>query len=253
MFVVIRLLPALIGAYTALAFFIQAKQAASYPWIAISSVAVFAAGGFIIAWSRHRHLGDARPIATGVVAIVCMVFGLILAEGTLATWIIPLLAGGTMLLVSELLFLSLYAPARYPVNGLSHVNLMLVPISLWLVTYASLGLTIFINTSRLIPVAALGIASFALFSSTSHAEASVLTRRRWSFIGGWMGIQSGVLVVMLPLNLIASSTLVSFVGAYALRTRRYAIPPVVPKKQIVSEALAFLLILAVILATARWI
>jgi hypothetical protein len=252
MFVVIRLLPAFLGAFTALAFAYQARDAAHYPWIAVAALAAFGVGGFLIAWSRHRHVGDARPLIPGLIAIASAAFGLILAEGALAAWIIPVIAGGTALLVSELLFLSLYAPARYPVNGLSHVNLVLVPIALWFAAYASLGLTVFVDAARVIPIAVIGAVSLALFSATSHAEASPATRRRWTLIGGWIGIQTGILIAALPLDLIASSTFVALTLAYVLRTRRYGIPPAIPTRQIVAEALAFSVLLIVILATARW-
>ncbi len=252
MFVVIRLLPAFLGALTALAFMVQARDASHYPWIAVGAIVAFAIGGFAVAWSRHRHVGDARPLVPGIIAVASAAFGLVLAEGALAAWVIPVFAGGTVLLACELLFLSLYAPARYPVNGLSHVNLVLVPIALWFATYASLGLTIFVDAARAIPIAVIGAVSLALFSATSHAEASPATRRRWTLIGGWVGIQTGMLVVALPLDLIASSTFVALTLAYVLRTRRYGIPPAVPTRQIVSEALAFAALLLIVLATARW-
>jgi hypothetical protein len=252
MFIVIRLLPAFVGIVTGLSFAYQARHATSYPWAALIGIAVFAIGGFAVAWSRHRHVGDARPLVPGILMAVSAAFGLVLAEGAIAGVLIPLFVGGSAFLMLELLFLSLYAPARYPVNGLSHVNLVLVPVSLWLVTYASLGLVIFVNATRLIPIAALGAVSYAFFAATSHAESNSQARFRWSMIGAWLGIQEGILVVFLPLDLVASSTFVALASAYVLRTRRYGIPPSVPRRQIAAEAMTFLLLLAAILTTARW-
>jgi len=252
MFVVIRFLPACIGIALTAAFAYQARHAETYPFTALFGAAAFIAGGCIIAWSRHRRIADARPIIPGVLTVFALGFGLILAEGTLATVVVPLIAGGASFLVLELLFLSLYAPARYPVNGLSHVSLSLVPIALWFVSYAALGLTVFLHVTRIVPIAVLGLTAFILFAATAHAEASAASRRRWSLIGGWLGVQLGILIVALPLDLIASSTFVALAGAYVLRTRRYGIPPFVPRRQVVGEAVTFLSLITVILATARW-
>lgn len=253
MFILIRFLPVIVGVVTTLLFAMQARNPTTYPWEALAGVFVFAVGGFVVAWSRHRHVGDARPLVSSVIAVACMGFGLMLAEGALALWVIPLLCGGTAFLVSELLFLSLYAPARYPVNGLSRVNLVLVPMALWLAAYASLGLTIFIHVSRMLPAALIGALSLAFFWATEHAEASPATRRRWAFIGAWIGVQVGLLVAVLPLDLTASSSFVAFVGAYTLRTRRYGIIPVIPRRQVAAEAATFCALLIAVLATARWV
>ncbi len=252
MFVIIRFLSAIVGVVVAMTFAVQTREPSTYPLYVGIGVLTFAVGGFLIAWSRHRHIGDTWPLLPGLVALVCMAFGLVLAEGMLAHWVIPLVAGGTAFLVLELLFFSLYAPARYPANGLSHVNLMLVPIALWLATYAALGLTIFLSVPRVVPVCIITVVSCIFFFATAHPEVGPAARARWVIIGTWIGAQTGVLITSLPLDLMTSSTFVSLVGAYVLRTRRYEIPPKVPPRQMITEAVTFVLLLFLILATARW-
>jgi len=198
-------------------------------------------------------MSDLRLIIPSVLAVAISGYALLLAEGFFALWAIPLFVGGLSFVSLELLFLSTFVSAWYPVNGLSHVNLALVPITFWFTAFTSVGLTVFLNSSRIIPIITMTLVSFGMFYWTSHVEAGIASRRRWALIGGWFGFQLGVIGAVLPVNLIIHGTIAALCGAYAVRTRRYGIMPPIPRKLAVLESLSFFVFLTVVLVTARWV
>ena len=202
---------------------------------------------------RSRSYGAIRSTVPMIITIVAGGYGMLLTEGALSLWIIPIAIGVFSYLFLELLFLSLYFSARYPVNGISHVNLATVPLIFWLVSFTSVGLTVFINGSRLIPIAALGAVSLILFYTISHPEASPADRRRWALLGMWIGIHIGIMGVVLPLTLPVHACLAAICGAFALRVRRYTSLPMIPVKIRVTEMIGFSIFFVAILATASWI
>lgn len=253
MLIIFRFLPVLVGAINALLFFAQARHAGLFPWLIVPApVLLVVAFGFLL-WKRHKTTEDLRVILPCLIYLVVSGYGLMLAEGFLALWAIPLIAGFATFIFLELVFLSVFFPARYPVNGLSHVNLSLVPLALWLASFTSVGLTIFMNASRLIPIAVMTGVSLLLFYATSHAESGASVRGRWAGVGAWIGWHIGLLAAVLPLNMIVHGTIAALVGGYALRVRRYGFFPTIPRRLIVTEAIGFLTFFIAVLATSKWV
>ena len=254
MLIFVRLLPLLVGVLNALLFFLQARNADAYPWLALLAFAVLLGAVVVMLWRRRRgSADDVRLMIPSFTALLVSAYALLLAEGALALWIIPLFAGGVSFVSLELLFLSTFVSARYPVNGLSHVNLTIVPLALWLTAFTSVGLTVFVNSSRLVPILAMCVVTFLLFYATSHAEAGHVSRRRWAWLGAWLGLHLGVFGAVLPVNMVLHGTLAAVAGSFALRARRYSIQPQIPKKVMVFESLMALALITVILATAQWV
>ena len=248
-----RLLPFLVGCLTALCLWAQTQNAGSYPWMALVAPIAFLAAGIFIGWKRFPFLDLLARIVPPAVTLAALVFGLLLAEGGMGLWAIPIVGGIISFVALELLFLLAFLPTRYPVNGLSHLNLVLVPVALWLISYASVGLTMFIHASRAIPILVLSAAGALLFWSTSHVEATPGHRRRWGAVGAWMGAHLGLLGAFLPLAIALHGAYAALLGTFALRVRRYGIAPHLPRSLIIAEILGAAVLLGGMLGTARWV
>lgn len=253
MLLFLRSLPVLTGVLNALLFFVQARNAEAYPWLVVFTPLTLAASAIAIAWRRRRGLDDVRLMIPAVLALIAGGYGLLLAEGVLALWIIPVVAGYVSYIVLELLFLLTFVSARYPEHGLSHVNITLVPLIFWVTAFTSVGLTVFVNSSQLVPILTMTIVSLLLFYATSHPEAGHGARLRWAWIGGWIGLHIGLLGAVLPVNLIVHGTLAAVIGAFALRVRRYGLLPHVSKRLIVIETIGASVTLIAVLVTAKWV
>lgn len=253
MLILFRFLSVVVGVTNAALFFVQATHADVYPWIVVGCPIFFFLVGCSMLWKRRRDAKEFWVLLPSCIALIACGYGLLLTEGVLATWIIPIFAGLLSIIVLELLFLSSFLPARYPANGLSYANLALVPPTLWLLSFTSVGLTVFINASRVVPVAVLAFACFLLFYATSHVEASSSSRIRWGMIGLWVGFQVGILGAVLPVNLIVHGTISVLCVSFALRVRRYGHAPVIRRSAIVTESIGVFLFLVLVLVSSRWV
>ena len=253
MLIFIRLLPLLVGALNTLLFFLQARNPGSYPWLAIIAPVALAGASIAVLWRRRRGSDDVRLMIPSFLALLVAGYGLLLAEHALALWIIPLVAGGISFVSLELLFLSTFVSARYPVNGLSHLNLTIVPLVLWLTAFTSVGLTVFLNMSRLVPLSAMTVVMFLLFYATSHAEAGRSARWRWAWLGAWLGVHVGILCAVLPVNLAMHGVIAALIGSFAIRVRRYGMMPPIPRRLILVESMMALIMLVAVCVTAQWV
>lgn len=252
MMMLLRIVPFLAGVTNGYLFFLQVQKPEFFPWICIPAVAVYLVSIVLINRGHWKGIEHIRTLIPACMAIVVSGYGLLLIEGFLLWYAVPLFVGMTTYLVLELQFLHAYVPARYPANGISHVNLVLVPCLFWLTMYTSVGVTIFVNVSNSIPVISMSVIGLLLFYATSYAEATMLQRWRWAWIGMWIGCQIGLLGVVLPLNLFIQGALAALCGGFALRVRRYGIQPPVPFRLMMLESVGFFGLLILICATARW-
>ncbi|MEN9558652.1 MAG: hypothetical protein RL141_1021 [Candidatus Parcubacteria bacterium] len=247
-----RVMPIISAMVSAGCLYWQAGSAGTYPWVAAMAPITFAAAAVFIGWKRISLSELAVRVAPSVLALASAAYGLLLAEGIFASVLIPLFGGVISFVALTLLFFVIFLPSRYPVNGLSYFNLALVPVVLWLVQYASVGLTMFVHASRWIPLSVLAGTGAMLFWSTAHVESEHAHRRRWSMLGAWIGVQLGLLGLLLPVEIILHGGYAALLGAFALRARRYGIAPRVSRPIVWAEAVGGVLLLAVMLATARW-
>lgn len=253
MMLLLRLIPIVAGLAGGGLFFAQVRSASTYPWM-LAPVALIYIGSVIsIYWHRWRGVEQIRSLIPSVIALIALASGLLLTEGWIANYLIPIFAGVILYAVMELRFLHTFVPAGYPVNGISHINLFLVPFVFWIAGYTSVGLVIFLLANKWIPVAVMGFLGLALFYSTSHAEATLAQRWRWTWIGLWIGIQIGLLEMFLPLNLFIHAAIAALCAGYALRARRYGIQPPIPERMIVMECVGAISLLIALIATARWL
>lgn len=253
MIILLRLLPFATGVATVILFYIQSKSPATYPWQVIATPVIFLASGYLIGRKQHEILPLLQRMVPSALAICVAGYGLLLAEGIFATIVIPLSIGCIAFVCLELLFFSTYLPARYPVNGLSHVNLALVPLILWLASFTSVGIMDFINASVFIPIAVMTGTTALLFWATSHADASRESQRRWTLIGAFIGMHLGILGALLPLSLTPLASLSALLGALVLRARRYGITPALRRRVMFLEPVIGTLFVAMLLVTSRWV
>jgi hypothetical protein len=247
----LQLLPVLVGALNAGLFFLQISFSNTYPWIVFSTPILFAITAAAMLWQRRRH-ADFRSLLPATVTLTCCAYGLLLSEGVLLHWIIPVFAGSISYYLLHLIFLSVFVPARYPVNGITHANLAMVPIALWLSAFTSFGLAVFMDVSHVVPLAVMAGACFLLFYGTSHPESDAKTRWRWVAIGSWIGLQIGILLSALPVSMETAGACAALLGGFALRVRRYGIAPPIARRIVITETLCALGLLILILALASW-
>lgn len=253
MILLLRMIPLLAGLLNGTLFFIQARQPDFFPWLIVPTIVVYLFSVTLIHWRRWRGAEELRSFIPAIVAIFASGYGLLLTEGMISGWMIPLFVAVTTYAILELQFLRAFVPARYPANGISHVNLLLVPCVCWLAAYTSVGLVVFVNMSRFIPVIAMSALGFVMFYATSQAESTMAQRWRWTWIGTWIGMQVGFLEVVLPLNLFIHAAIAALCCGYALRVRRYGIQPPIPARMMMTEFFGSLILLTAIAATARWL
>jgi len=253
MILVLRLLPFAVGITNAWLFFLQSTNAATYPYLVGIAPVLFFVAAVMIAKRQSITITFIQRMVPCTLAIAMAGYGMLLAEGNAATVVIPLFAGIASFLGLELLFLSMYLQASYPVNGLSHLNLSLVPVIFWLAAYTSVGLTVFIHLSQIIPILVMTLTAAAVFYATSHVDSTASDAMRWTLLGAWVGLQLGIACVVLPLTLPVHATLAATLGAFALRSRRYGIAPLIPRKLFYAEVTGAAFLIALLLGTSTWV
>ncbi len=253
MAILFRLLPFVVGGICAVFFGMQARYAEWYPWILAPALVAFLGGvALMLQKGRRRGWGDLRLVIPSLLALLSAGFGMLLLEGSLRYWGIPIFVGLISFLILELLFLSAFFASKYPVNGMTHLNLALVPLIFWMSAYTLSGMLVFVNTHRGLPIVFLGVAGGVLWHVTAHPEASGESRRRWTLIGTWMGMQVGMLIAIVPLRMEVHAMIAALCGAIALRVRRYGIAPPIPRRTILLEAVIGTALLIVVASTATW-
>lgn len=253
MMLLLRVLPVIAGLTGGGLFFAQVRDANTYPWMLLPVVLIYVGSAVALHWRRWKGAEQIRSLIPSLIALVALGAGLLLTEGVIAQWLIPVFAGLVLYAVFELRFLHAFIPARYPVNGISHVNLFLVPFVFWIAGYTSVGLVVFMLANKWIPVGVMTFLGCVLFYSTSHAEASVVQRWRWTWLGAWIGFQIGLLEIFLPLNLFVHAAIAALCAGYALRVRRYGIQPPISDRLMMMESIGAMVLLGVLIFTSRWL
>jgi peptidoglycan/LPS O-acetylase OafA/YrhL len=252
MAILFRLLPFAIGIICAVFFAMQARYAEWYPWLLAPAFIIFIGGIITMLRKGRRGWEDTRLVVPSLLALLSAGFGMLLLEGSLRYWGIPIFVGVVSYFIVELLFLSTFFASKYPVNGMTHMNLALVPVIFWLAAYTMSGLLVFVNTHRALPIALFTAAGGVLWYVTAHPEASGESRRRWMLIGAWMGMQIGMLIAIVPLRMEVHAMIAALCGAIALRVRRYGIAPPIPRPTIIFEVIVGAVLLIAVASTAAW-
>jgi len=248
-----RLMP-FCGAITvAMVLWLQIRYPFQYPWIALLGPLAVAVISIFMAKGRVRFFDFLEKMLPTYIFLAALVFALLLSEGAAERWVIIVLGTLASYFSLELLFLLAFTPPRYPVHGLSRVNIAYVPFILFYATATSVGLMTFIHISFWIHVALMAILGLVLFRTTGHPEATREQNRRWMLIGMIVGLHLGFMGAMLPLTMYAQGAIAMLMFSILLRLRRYLYHPLPGKKQAWLEGVAAAILLVVILSTTRWL
>ena len=248
-----RLLPFGAAVFTAVGFWLQLQYPFQYPWIVIVGAVFLPLSSFLIARGRVRAVDFLEKMLPTFIFIATLIFALLLTEGALGRYIIIVLAMIAVYLSLELLFLYAFMPPKYPVHGLSRVNIAYVPFIIFYATSTSVGLMTFVHISYWMHIVLMVFMGLVLFRTTGHPEATREQNLRWMAIGALVGLHLGFLGVVLPLNMFAQGAIAMLIFAGVLRLRRYLYHPLPGKIQAWMEGVATVVFLVTIVVTARWL
>ncbi len=264
MFFILRLIPLFCSVAVGLAFFIQYGSAASYPWLAGFGIFCVFVGAFLIArgsgsgklFSRQSRMSGREWLEQLVPLLLflgTLGFAMLLAEGEVHRWLISGMGMAASFIVLELVYVRLFMPSRYPIHGLSRVNLALVPLVVWYAIFTSVGLMVFMQTPQWAHVLGVTGLGLLLFRMTEHSEATAEKRRRWMLIGGGVGLQIGVFTALIPIALEAQGALGVILFGGMLRTRRYGYLPKLKRNRIIGEVSMAVILILLVTFTTRWL
>lgn len=248
-----RLLPFAAAVITAVGFWLQLQYSFQYPWIVIAGASALPVSSFFIARGRVKAMDFLEKMLPTFIFILSLIFALLLTEGRLGSYVIVVLAVIAVYLSLELLFLYAFMPPKYPVHGLSRVNIAYVPFIVFYTTSTSVGLMTFIHTSYWIHVFLMVFLGAVLFRTTGHPEATREQNLRWMAIGAVVGLHLGFLGAVLPLSMLAQGAIAMVIFAGMLRLRRYLYHPLPGKVQAGLEATLAAGVLVAVSLTARWL
>ncbi len=248
-----RLLPVLSAIVVALSFWLQIQYPFQYPWIGVFGLAILLISSFLMARSRVKIFDLIEKMLPTFILVATLVFSLLLSEGVIERWIIILMGTVATYFSLELLFLYAFSPPRYPVHGLSRVNIAYVPLIIFYVTVTSIGLMTFLHTASWIHIAIMAVLGLVLFRTTGHPEATREQNMRWMLIGVILGLHLGFMGAVLPLSMYTQGAIAMLLFSVLLRLRRYLYHPLPSKKQAWLEGVSAAGIFVAILSTTRWL
>jgi hypothetical protein len=248
-----RLFPILAASVIGLSFYWQLRQPQAYPWIGLVGVLLVVAAMVAMARKRVKLADLSEKMLPTILLLLSLVFGMLLSEGSWAQWTIVFFGIVGTFLSLELLFLLAFMPSRYPMSGLSHVNIAYVPLTVWYTVANSVGLITFLHSPEWMHVLLLVLLSIVLFSTTGHPGATNEQNKMWTLVGGLTGLHIGLLGIILPLSMAGQATLGMVIFCAILRLRRYLYHPLPGRRQAWVESALALLILGVAIGTARWL
>lgn len=253
MMLLLRLLPYFTPLVVAVTGWLGWRYPAFFPWMFVLGFAVVFLAASAIAWRRVRMADFLEKMAPTFLLMAALAFSSILVEGTLAhiAWLVIAALGSGLSL--ELLFLYAYDPLRYPVNGLSHVNIGYIPIIAWYAASTSSGLIMFLHTDRVWHVVLMVVLSVMMFRTTGHPGATREQNAVWSLFGGLVGLHVGLLGIVLPLSLSMQGVVAAVIISASLRVRRYMYDPKPSFRQGWMELSFASVALLSVLSTAKWL
>lgn len=251
-FLLVRAMPWLSAAAALLAAEWQWNDASSYPYPLLAGLSVFIAASVVIAWKRIAWREFLIKMTPPLLAWISTALAMLVVEDPAARTVLTAILTGIPLIVLELLFLLAIDPGRYPVHGLSRLNVALMPLSAFLLAASLDGLRIYLQLNGWIMVALFAGFGALAFALTSHHASSHEQDIRWTMLGALAGLQAGLLVYLLPISLSAAGLIAALIIAAPLRMRRYAFQPVPGRRMAVAESAGASVLLAAILLLSRW-
>ncbi len=249
----IRLLPFGASLLVGYLFWYQRSQPVLYPWLVLLAVGLVPGAALAMSWGKVSRLDLLEKISPTFLLLAALAFALVLIEGVGALWLLVLLAVVSTYLTLELLFLMLYNPSAYPVNGLSRMNIAYVPLTVWYAISTSLGLTVFLHVNRLWHVALAAFLGGVLFRTTDHPGATWKQNTVWMLIGLLLGLEVGWIALRLPISFGMQGFIAALLLTGALRARRYLYAPKPSRRFAWGEGIAVSAVFLASLITARWL
>ncbi|MFH1078074.1 MAG: hypothetical protein V1745_02190 [Patescibacteria group bacterium] len=253
MIVILRILPFIIALVEAFSFMMQFRTPLQYPWFVVVGVLAVPVASLAIAWRRVRFLDMLEKMTPTFILIVALAFAMLLAEGDGSKAAIVTLASFVSFVSLELLFLLAFNPARYPVHGLSRVNIAYVPLAIWYAASTSAGMIIFLHMDRLWHILLMILLGVVLFRTTGHPQASPKENMTWGAVGALVGGHVGLLGILLPVSMPVQGFVAAFLLSAALRVRRYRYEPKPSITQGWTEAIVGAVALVAVLTTGKWL
>lgn len=251
----LRIAPMLVGIATYFLYEWQWRVPLAYPWALILCVVLYIGVVARMAWARDERwmvLWKSLPMVFFLLAAtVCAV----MLEEVFWRQVLSFFVGVTSYMALELLFLHLYHSSRYPVNGLTHLELGLIPVTNALLAWGVVGVRIFAKTlappTWSVPLV-FACVNMLAFAVTSHPDASAYSRYVWIGFAAFTGFSIGLLLLFLPLAMPAQAFLAALLIALPLRLRRYEFRPQLSRATAYLEAgIAFIAFFALLLLS-RW-
>ncbi len=252
---ILRISPMLVGISTYFLFEWQWRVPLAYPWALLAATGLYVVLVLRMVWPRSDRwvmLWNALPmVCFFLAATVCAV----MLEESFWRHALSVFTGLTSYMALELLFLHLFHSSRYPVNGLTHLQLGLIPLTNALLAWGLVGVRVFAKAiappAWSVPLVFACVNALA-FAVTSHPDASPYARRIWILFAAFSGFSIGLLLLFLPLAMPAQAFIAALLIALPLRLRRYGFRPALGLSTALLEGgLALIAFLAVLLLS-RW-
>lgn len=261
----LRLLPLINGVLGFIMAREQWKWTDVYPWPLVAHITAFAFSMGLIGWKRISPKDFVEKMSLPLLAMIATGTAFLVFE---EEWVHGLLTGA-MAFISffslELFFVSQYHSMKYPLNGLSRWNMALIPCIGFLGGAVLQGIQTFLlwpmvssggEDAVLWPLwiepVILAVVGAVAYIVTSHPTATRPLRIKWMMLGALIGLQIGILGLMMPVPTSTFGALVAICLAIPLRIRRYAYAPVPPRSLAWAEGLSMLGCLIAILMGSRW-
>lgn len=242
----------MIAALAILIAWVQWKLPLTYPWPFVALIGAYLVAGCWYTIGRLSFADAASRILPAALFIVSGALAFLLLEEPLALRALAIALALVPWLALSLLYFALYDPAKYPVNGLSRLNIALVPPIAFLLTVALNGLQVFLRLDPWVALVTLPVVTGALYLVTAHPTALATHRYRWAGLGAMAGFKAAVLCLLLPVAPPVQGAIAALLVALPLRVRRYSYAPALSRRQAMIETSAHAACYLLILLTSRW-
>lgn len=253
MILLIRIIPLFMGLATAGLFWWQPQLPGTYPILVFLATAFLPLASLAIAGRSVKFWDVMEKMGPTYIFVAVLGFAMLLTEGRLALIIVTALAAVAAFVSLELLFLLARDPGNYPVNGLSHVNIAYVPLTVWYAVSTSNGVLVFLQSAGIWHIAVCAVLGILLFRTTGHPGATRQQNGIWMAIGGLVGAEIGLLGLLLPVSMQMQGLIAVLVFCGALRVRRYLYEPKPSRRLAWSESVIGLVLFIVSLVSAKWL
>lgn len=251
----LRTAPILLGVTTYALFEWQWLSPLAYPWALIFVVVLYLGAVAKYVWNRNDRwimLWNALPFAVFFLSTAVMA---LMLEGAFWRHALSIFVSLVMYMSLELLFLHLYHSSRYPVNGLTHLALGLIPVTNAFFAWGVVGIQAF--QKPLAPPAwsvpfVFAFINALAFAVTTHPDATTHKRRVWILFAAVAGAGIGCLLLFLPLAMPAQAFLAALLIALPLRLRRYEFRPHISFSAALMEAVIAGLAFFALLLLSEW-